>query len=232
MNTVRLPTIEDRIVIIGQTGSGKTYGGLWHLSQMPIDEMPALIIDFKRDKNINSIPFAKHIGIGEEMNEPGVYIIHPRTTPEDRIAVTDYLWEILERGDTILFVDEGFMLADDRAFETILMQGRSKHIPVIINAQRPVWLSRFAFSEASFVQVHNIRDRRDRKTISEFTPLFQRGEVTPRLPDYWSWYYDVSADVVRPMKKVPPMREIMRVFREKLEPPELLEETGPRRVLL
>lgn len=213
---VRLPGISDRTVLIGGTGSGKTVAGLWHLSRQPIDAMPWLVIDYKHDNNINSIPFAQHVPVGAPLLN-GVYIIHPMLHEKD--AVEAYLWDIWNQEQTGIMVDEGFMLKESEAFNTILMQGRSKHIPVIALTQRPVFVSRFFFSEASFVQVFRVVDKRDRKTIAEFTPIFGDKETSNEtLPPFYSYYYDVSAHKLVTLKPVPPMPVINATFQDKLKP--------------
>jgi hypothetical protein len=221
--SLRLPDTDDRIVIIGRTGSGKTYGGLWHLSMMPIDEMPFIIFDFKRDANIAQIPFANFISLAELPRTPGIHVVQP--FPHDKEAITQYLYNVLDAENIGLFIDEGFMFTDDPAFDAILMQGRSKNIPVIINTQRPVRVSRFVFSEASFVQVFHVRDNRDRKTIAEFTPIFDpKNELgidfKKSLPKYHSYYYDVSEDKLDVLGPVPKMERILKTFFSKLEPDE------------
>lgn len=214
--SVRLPSIADRTVLIGGTGSGKTVAGLWHLSRQPIDQMPWLVIDYKRDDNINSIPYAQHVAVGAPLLN-GVYIVHPMLHEKD--ALDEYLWEIWHQEQTGIMVDEGFMLNESEAFNTILMQGRSKRIPVIVLTQRPVFVSRFVFSEASFIQVFRVIDKRDRKTISEFTPIFGDKESSSEtLPPYYSYYYDVSGHKLVTLKPVPPMPVINRTFQDKLKP--------------
>jgi hypothetical protein len=210
-----LPGPEDRTVIIGRTGSGKTVGGLWHLSLQPIDEMPFLVFDYKKDDELGRIPFSRLVPIGEIPDEPGVYIVQPR--PEDEGRITALLNRVLDRGNVGLFVDEGFMLAKDDAFNAILMQGRSKQIPVIVNTQRPVYVSRFVFSEASFVQVYHVLDRRDRRIISEFTPLFREDE-DDALPEHYSWFYDVRADRIWELRPVPDAALSHALIAERLAP--------------
>ncbi len=213
---IRLPSISDRLVVIGGTGSGKTVAGLWHLSRQPINQMPWLIIDFKGDDNINSIPYAQHVPIGSPLLN-GVYVVHPMLHEKD--ALENWLWDIWNQEQTGIFVDEGFMLADSEALNTILMQGRSKHIPCIICTQRPVAVSRFVFSEASFIQVFRVIDKRDRKTISEFSPIFGDKETSSEtLPPFYSYYYDVSAHNLVTLKPVPPMPVINAEFQSKLKP--------------
>lgn len=220
-----MPGMTDRTAIIGRTGSGKTFGGLWHLSLQPIDEIPFLVLDYKRDETLAQIPYSRIIPIGTIPEQPGVYLVQPRPTDEDSERMTRYMNEILERGSIGLFVDEGFMLAKDEGFNAILMQGRSKSIPVIVNTQRPVYVSRFVFSEASFVQVFHVLDRRDRRVISEFTPLFREDE-DDSLELYHSWYYDVAADRVWELKPVPDASLSLALIAERLAPLNQTEE-GP-----
>jgi hypothetical protein len=225
---VRLPSISDRLVLIGGTGSGKTVAGLWHLSRQPIDGMPWLVIDFKGDDNINSIPYAQHVPVGAPLLN-GVYIVKPML--HEKAQLEEMLWRIWSDGDTGIMVDEGFMLADSEALNTILMQGRSKRIPVFVLTQRPVMLSRFVFSEASFIQVFRVIDKRDKKTISEFSPIFGDKETsTETLPPFYSYYYDVGAHKLVTLKPVPPMPVINATFQEKLKP--VIEERRHMRTYL
>ena len=211
---VRLPSITDRTVLIGGTGSGKTVAGLWHLSKQPIDGMPWLIIDFKHDDNISSIPYAQHVELGAPLLN-GVYIVRPMLHEKDELEA--YLWSIWQQEDIGVFVDEGFMLTESEAFNTILMQGRSKHVPVIVCTQRPVKVSRFVFSEASLIQVFRVNDKRDRKTIAEFAPIFaDKNEA--QLPRFYSYYYDVAQNRLTTLKPVPKMAAINATFSAKLKP--------------
>ena len=214
---MNLPGIEDRTIIVGRTGSGKTYAGLFLLSEMPIDEMPWVIIDYKRERNIAQIPYAEYITLGQIPSEPGVYIVQPLHTQD--VEMEAFLMAIWETENIGLYIDEGVMLPKSDALDVILIQGRSKNIPVILLSQRPVGISRFAFSEASIIQVFPSHDKRDQKTISEFTPLFKdRNSRDDLLPLYHSHYYDVKSQSLEKLKPVPPIGAIMETFREKLEP--------------
>ena len=215
MPKIAIPNEEDRTVVIGLTGSGKTFAALWLLALQSIDTMPWIIFDFKRDKNIAQIPFAEYIGIGTLPDEPGVYIVQPKVT--DIPLLNDYLEQIWEHENIGIYVDEGGMFVKVPAFDNILMQGRSKHIPVIINVQRPVDVSRYVFSQATFVQVFQINDERDQKIVSAFTPLYKGEYKDAHLPEYHSWWYDVRKRTVTELRPVPKMSVIMGEFKGKLE---------------
>lgn len=211
---LRLPNTTQRVINIGKTGSGKTVAGLWHLSKAHIDLMPWIVIDFKTDRIINSIPRAHYIEFEEDVpKKPGVYIVQPLPN-ETGVALEEFLWKVWAQGNTGLFVDETYVLGlNNAAFNAILTQGRSRHIPVIANTQRPVWISRFAFSEADFFHVFELNDASDKDRIAEFTPI----PVDEFLPAYHSYYYDVAQKSLHKLAPVPNEAEILKSFDTKLK---------------
>jgi DNA helicase HerA-like ATPase len=213
-NSIRLPKSSQHLAIVGRNGSGKTQAGLWHLSNMPFDRRPYVAIDFKGDEHINAIEGARHISMGDPIpRAAGIYVIHP--TPQDAKNGTldEWLWKIYERENTGLWIDEGYMLGDSSAFETLLTQGRSKHIPIMTLTQRPVWVSRFVFSESMYYQIFALNDRRDKKTVESFVPV----SMDSRLPEFHSWYYDVGRDRLTGLKPVPSETEILAAIDLKLQ---------------
>lgn len=214
---MNLPSTEDRTLIVGRTGSGKTYAGLWLLSEMPIDTMPWVIIDYKGDKNIAQIPFAHPITIKEIPVMPGVYILRPIHTQVEEMEA--FLTEVWRRENIGLYIDEGFMLAKSNALDVLLIQGRSKHTPIIMLTQRPVDISRYAFSESQHFILFPNHDKREQKTVSEFMPLFQtRNSGDHLIPEYHFYYYQISKPSAERMKPVPSLDHIMQTFYDKLEP--------------
>lgn len=219
----RLPNNQQRISIIGRTGSGKTQAGVWHLSQQNFDAMPWIVLDFKGDSLIAEIEGMQGvvtISLSDPVpDNPGLYVMHIR--PDERDALNDWLWQVWEKGYVGLYVDEGYMLDKSDAFDAILTQGRSKHIPVIILSQRPVWLSRFVFSESNFFQVFHLNDKRDRRSIGEFVPV----KLDVRLKEYHSMYYDVDRNKLVQFQPVPSKGDILARIQMKLPKP---DERRPR----
>lgn len=209
----RLPKSSDRLTNIGRTGTGKTVAALWHLSRRNLKREPWVAIDTKGDDHINAIENARHVSLDFTPDEKskGLYVVHP--LPNETEALDVFLWRLWARGDIGIFVDEGYM-CDTEAFQAILTQGRSKGIPVFTNTQRPVWCSRFLFSEGTFIQCFGLNDKRDRQTVESFVPV--GAEEIRKLKKYHSFYYDVGEDRLWKFAPVPPVEEIIGRIDEQL----------------
>ena len=207
----RMPQDTQRLAIVGKTGTGKTQAAAWHLSQRSFDLKPWIILDFKRDELLNEIG-ATEVDMINAPTKPGLYITHP--LPDDKEAVENYFWNIWQKENIGVYIDEGYMIGDSPAFRALLTQGRSKRIPIIVLSQRPSWISRFVFSESDYHQVFWLNDFRDRKTVSAFVPY----DMENRLEDYHSVWYDVSQDRVAKMLPVPKKSAILQVFEDRLKP--------------
>jgi len=215
---IRLPTSKQRIAVIGRTGTGKTIAGLWHLSNSNFDIMPWVIVDFKTDEHIAGIERAQYIGTEDNPKQAGIYVIQPH--PDDE-SLGDFLERVWVRGTTGVMVDEGYMMRTnnevEKRFVYLLTQGRSKRIPMIVLTQKPVWISRFVFSESDYFQVFHLNDVRDHKTVEGILPngVMQR---VHKLPDYHSAYYDVNANRLSYLSPVPNEASILDKIDERLKP--------------
>ena len=209
---MRIPDSSNRLAIVGATGSGKTQAALWHLSLRDIDKRPWIIYNFKTDKSIDGIPHIRELSLNDLPLKPGVYVTHPSPGQEDEVS--DHLWAIWDKEGMGVLVDEGYMVgANNSGFRAILTQGRSKEIPMIVGAQRPVWQDRFVFSESEFFQIFRLNHKKDRKSVEEFVPA----DLSYRLPDYHSYYYDVGEDKVTILKPVPTLDKIYATFDARLK---------------
>lgn len=208
----RLPGPTDRLLIIGQTGSGKTQAGVWHLSKMDWHEKPWIIYDFKGDDLLNEIG-ATELPVSSVPDKPGLYIVHP--LPHQSDEVESQMWKLWARENTGIYVDEGYMV-DNSAWNAILTQGRSKHIPVIVLAQRPAWLTRFMLSEVGYFQVFYVQHPKDRERLKGFIPSDTGASLDERLPKYHSYYYDVGSDSLRKMAPVPDRQAIITEFESRM----------------
>jgi hypothetical protein len=206
---MRFPKDTERHVIVGATGSGKTQAALWHLSFRDYEQMPWVIYNYKRDESIDGIPGAQELPTDEIPVDPGVYITHP--LPDE--DVEPQMWSLWNRGDVGVYVDEGYMVGrNNRAFRALLTQGRSRHVPMIVLSQRPVWMDRFVFSEAEYHQIFRLQHRKDREAVEQFVPA----DLEKRLPEYHSYYYDVAQNHVYVVRPVPSLEHIHETFRQRL----------------
>lgn len=175
------------------------------------------MVDYKGEELLNDITRAREIGFDETPDQPGLYVLHSRPDLEDETE--QWLWKVWSQEGAGLYIDEAYMLPEIRAgaYQGILTQGRSKRIPVITLSQRPVRVSRFAFSEASHLIVFDLNDRRDRKTIEEITPPGFMDDARS-LPKFHSRWYSVKANRHWTLKPVPDAKAIVADIESQLEP--------------
>lgn len=218
-----LPGDDDRTVIVGSTGSGKTFAGIWLLSNRNWYERPTYIFDFKGDALIASLP-ATLIGIrNPPPRDPGLYVVRPLPEQDDD-AVAEFMRQIWVSGDCILYIDEGYMIQkSNKWFNALLTQGRSKLIEIITLSQRPLWLSRFVFSEATYFGIFNLTDRDDRKTVGRFVPTDLYTSDTWLERHHWIWY-SVAQGEGRELDPVPGRAQIIARFYVGNQEPEVQEQ--------
>lgn len=216
----RLPRTDEHVAVLGGTGTGKTTLAAWILSEAPFHKMPFIAVDYKDDELLASIPRLKEIGLHENIpTAPGLYVIRP--LPSEIDEAEKWLWKVWTACNTGLYIDEAYLLPNKEAIKNILAQGRSRRIPVIAASQRPVDVPRSLFTEASHIAVFRLNDRRDKKTVAEFTP---DGMLDNRLADYHSFWYSVKdhkADDPQPyhvLSPVPKAEKIVEQINERLAP--------------
>lgn len=225
-----LPNDTQRSVCVGRTGSGKTQAGIWQLSLRSYTTMPWVIVDFKKDKLIGQIPYTQIIDYNDPIDKPGIYILQPHPTHVEE--VNDFLLRIWEQENVGVFIDEAYMIGagkgDGWGYRSLLTQGRSKHIPMIICSQRPSRLSLFTFTEADYFQVFHLTFLQDRKRMSEYMPY----DIETRLPEYYSTWYDVSKDKSLVLRPVPDADTIISTFEDRLRTAAPQTPGKPRKIAI
>jgi hypothetical protein len=84
---------------------------------------------------------------------------------------------------------------------------------MIMLMQRPIWVSRFAVSEATFIQYFGLEDKRDQQTVRGFTKI----PVADELPRFHSYYYDVPSKRNFLFKPMPEANEILNRINSRLD---------------
>ena len=225
---VRMPGPETRLAMIGRTGSGKTQAALWHLSRSDFDERPWVILDYKGEKLFAKIERAERIDLDEVPDEAGIYLL--RVRPDKKKQMTDWFRRAWEHENIGILVDEGYMIEQhDDWFDACLTQGRSKRIQMIVLSQRPVWVSRFVFSEADFFQIFDISHSEDMDILRKYIHDDDQDELDEPLQTYHSFYYDVGRRRLETFGKVDKEAEILAAIDAKLKAIEAEEEHRPVR---
>lgn len=225
---IRLPGPTHKTAIVGRTGSGKTVAAVWHLSNADFDERPWIILDYKNDELINSIERAELIEYDELPSEPGIYIL--KVMPGDEERIEEWFRQVWERENLGVLIDEGYMI-DPRSqwFNACLTQGRSKKISMIILSQRPVWLSRFVFSEADFFQIFDLTHVKDMDKVREYIRDDERLQLEHPLAPYHSFFYDVGRRQLETFGPVPDAAELLVKIDARLIELEIVDDQGQER---
>jgi hypothetical protein len=213
--SINLPGDTDRLAVLGRTGTGKTHAAVYHLSRAGFDYMPWVIVDYKNDELINEIHRAESIDFDTVPEEPGLYILKVRPGQGDELS--DWFRRVWEQEDVGIYVDEGYLVdSQDEWFNACLTQGRSKHIPMIILSQRPVWLSRFVFSEATYFQVFDLTHKKDMEKVEEYVRDDDREQMEQPLAEFHSYYYDVARRKLYTLGPAPEADVLLRRIDDRL----------------
>jgi hypothetical protein len=233
---VRLPGPTHKTAIVGRTGSGKTVAALWHLSNADFDQRAWIILDYKNDEHFNNITRAERLTYDEDIpDDPGVYIL--KVLPKDQERVSEWFYKVWMHENVGVIVDEGYMIdPQDDWFNACLTQGRSKRISMIVLSQRPVWLSRFVFSEADFFQVFDLTHSKDMDKVREYIRDDDRQQLEQPLDPHHSYYYDVGRRQLETFGPVPDQGSLLLKIDARLKELEWEEENpgqerGVRRAL-
>ena len=215
------PRDGEHVAVWGMTGSGKTQLGAWLISKKNLKRKPTIILDYKGDELLNSVSRLREIDHNEVPKKPGLYILHSIPKADDE-KMERWLWDVWGQENTDIYVDEGYMLPKDAAFDAILTQGRSKRIGVTTLSQRPVHVSRFVPSEASHVVMFRLNDDRDVDTVRGIVPRDFPQWVPPefgdKLPPFHARWYGVKSDARFVLRPVPDAETIRANIDRQLEP--------------
>lgn len=187
--------------------------------------MPWTILDYKGDRLINRIVHEhqlKEIRPDQKPpTKPGLYRMLLRPKYDDE-AIEIWLQQVWKQQNHGLYIDEGYALPQRGAFDTILTQGRARHIPVIALYQRPVWMSRFAVAQADHFAVFEQNDDRDLKTTQSFIRPFNRDgfkvTVYDQMPPYYFFWFDVNRNTTDIARPGPNEKEILQNYRYRMYP--------------
>lgn len=199
-----LPEKGERTLSVGQTGSGKTAFNVWMLKRIP--SSPIVIYDTKDEPKFSSLPHSITVHSFADVHEAinnGEHDYVNFRTPIDLLESGAELDNFLFRHFTELpgidaYIDEvsDFHSDGGRAFKglrALLRKGRSRGITSLMSTQRPVFLSRFALTEAQQIYIFHLSHEDDRKSLDKVIPGFKDKPNTPPK-SYRFWHYSVPLD--------------------------------------
>lgn len=212
-NPFRMPTDSEHIAIFGRNGSGKTQFATWMLSERSFDKMPWIVLNFKGDDLIEEIPHAREMKITAAIpSSPGIYISSPVVADkEDQERLDKFFYAAWQHQNVGIYVDEGYMASGLKWFRACMSQGRSRHVPMMILSQRPVWMDRFVWSEASIFVAFDLNLQDDKDTADRMIVGYRK----VKLPAFHSVFHDVKADRTAILTPAPDRASILRRFRER-----------------
>lgn len=218
------PAMGEHEAILGCNGSGKTQYAFWKISEAPFHQYPWFILDYKGEEMSYAIDRARIIDLRDSIpSEPGLYVIHAR--PDEGPDVEKWFEKLWNHENAGLYIDEGYLAPDKAWLQNLLAQGRSKKISVTISSQRPFFVPRSVFTEASYLTVFRLNDDDDKARVRAFSPpdMTPKG-VDTRLPDFHSWWYSVKHHRVTDpfpylmLRPVPGANEIIEKINSRLKP--------------
>ncbi len=195
----RYPRIEpgERMSIAGRTGSGKTTLASWMVRRSPGFW---IVLNQKGDAALSRLGPNLSMDTWELALEKGNKFAVIQPEPDKTIDEIDgWIYDLSENWENIgLFVDELYYLtSNSRAGPGLtgwLTRGRSRRQSFIGLTQRPVWVSKFVFSESDYLVEMSLALKDDRKRLYEMSGMPQMLEKLP--PRYWRCYAQGADDLV------------------------------------
>ena len=206
------------VAITGQTGSGKTTALRSLIEHRPTTGL--IVFDTKMDPAFSDAgtvidhPEFEREWSNDRVDEHPVLVFRSA-----RYLEPDALDDILMRchetlRNVTLLLDEGYMFHDrgqaGPGLMALLTRGRSRGQTVMIGSQRPVWVSRFCFTEATHILFMRLRHPDDRKTVALSAGFPELSEtVFPKFQGVWihpdgkSSFTVVKEDSVQSPEMVP-----------------------------
>jgi hypothetical protein len=201
-----LPERGERTLSIGQTGSGKTSFNVWLLDRLP--RAPTVVYDTKEEPKFLTLPDSTVTSSAAETTEAldsgeADYVIFrpPDHLLDEPSALDEYLYFHYKNFPGVdAYIDEVYSFhSGGRSFKglhALLSRGRSKGISTLMSTQRPVFLSRFALTEAQHLYIFSLVHDDDRKTLNKMVPGFESKRLLkPRSHQFW--HYDVANQKLR-----------------------------------
>jgi hypothetical protein len=165
--------VGEHVAAVGDTGSGKTY------LVSKLTELRQYVVIFRTKPDDIKFPGfrkARTVAALDDLYETRI-LLEPKHGQQMRQGY-ELLTRVFDQGGWTVVIDEEWFVEArlhlTEYVETLLTQGRSKKISVVIGTQRPARISRFVISQCTHLFTFRVEGR-DLQTIKEAT--------TPRIVD-------------------------------------------------
>lgn len=199
-----------RALIAGMTGSGKTTAGIFLIQY--VSDYPVYIFDTKIEESFKR-EFGKMAEVVDGISgynplkakKPFVILRPDSREATDPELIDSVLFNVHDKveGCTI-YIDEAYQLHNNGrpgpGLVGALTRGRSRKQTVIMNTQRPSWISRFCFTESDQFYIFRLGDKRDRQTLMQVIPDENILNIPPK---YHFFFYSTDELYARLYKPFP-----------------------------
>ncbi|MHB8387514.1 MAG: hypothetical protein ACYDAO_09370 [Thermoplasmataceae archaeon] len=221
----------ERGLLVGRTGSGKTQNAVFQMRHSVVS--PVIILDTKIENAffglpeedekldlIESIDDFKSMSKRPKKDLPEYILVRPEKEVIQNSELQDEYCNLLYHKFSSCFIYFDELYNWHKTGRTgdeligLLTRGRSRGKTVLMSSQRPALISRFCVSETDKFYIHHLNDMRDRKTIGEFIPDFQKVQTPPK---YHFWHYNVSESEQPTLYAPVPFQELneSKIFNKK-----------------
>jgi energy-coupling factor transporter ATP-binding protein EcfA2 len=181
----------ERICVVGKSGSGKTNLCLFLAQNSPV--RPVVIFNTKWDDQYHRLGSKKDVTrtLPDRIRPDREWVIvEPDSeTISDPDALDDMLAALGESKDITVLIDESYMFHKrgqaGPGLIGLLTRGRSRGITTICGTQRPAWVSRFVFSEATQGYFLRLNTEDDKKTVKGYTGIDPSMIPTEKYQSLW-----------------------------------------------
>ena len=161
-------------LIVGRTGSGKTKYVLQLVSAFhkKFPKAAIVIINHKNSKDWNALIKPIKRGIVPKFKKG--MLLNWAVLPWQDSELNDFLWEVyLKASPTLVVFDEGQNIKDSKfpAAAVLWQQGREMEIGVLTCCQRPVNVSLYAITQATFFTIFNLIGEDDLKKLDGYMEI-------------------------------------------------------------
>lgn len=180
----------EHVSFVGPTGAGKTNLARFILPMRTYSVVVATkpkdkaVKDFKSD-GMTIIPTweSRHDAMSKIILRPPLNRMSQ--AGDQRDVVSDALESIFTQGGWCVYLDELRYITKNlglnHIMELLYLQGRSAKISVVAATQRPVWVPREMFSEATHFFMWRMSDKRDLKVLRDISGAVDPADIERRL---------------------------------------------------